>query len=146
MWLKAGWRQKAMKREANYPKSLESMQDVHHVIFFLPFSDQMLQIPASVHRWTLQWKAPDVYWTPAIWTIVQKIPEPWILLCIFSLLTIFVEALYSLLSLRWHCPSWGWTRPPSLPSRARWGTSSVANTSRWRASFLQPIFSCKWEE
>lgn len=36
-----------MKREANYPKSLESMQDVHHVIFFLPFSDQMLQIPAS---------------------------------------------------------------------------------------------------
>lgn len=54
VWLKAGWRQKAMKREANYPKSLESMQDVHHVIFFLPFSDQMLQIPASVHGWALQ--------------------------------------------------------------------------------------------
>lgn len=34
-----------------------------------------------------------------------------------------------------------WTMPASLPS-SYMGSASVVNTSKWEASFLQPIFSC----
>lgn len=42
----------------------------------------------------------------------------------------------------WHCPSLGCTMPASRPSSAMWVLASVVKTSRWEASFLQPIFSC----
>lgn len=56
-------------------------------------------------------------------------------------LTIWLDAVYSLASFRWHWPSCGCTRPPSFPSSAMWGTSSVVKTSKCSASFRQPIFS-----
>lgn len=99
---------------------------------------QCINLYQSTTNWrALHFRPPPIKSTSGNPTLfVSQLKE------IAGIPTIFVEALYSFLALRWHCPSWGSTRPPSLPSRARWGTSSVANTSKWYASFLQPISFC----